>query len=96
MKNSIEVRLPGRDRLFVPLLVIMPRDRILFTPLDDVPLNLVRSPDWELDEENARCIHRWFNSQPQFLNCLEDRPTELILPSCIHPPVKGFADISAG
>jgi hypothetical protein len=45
MKNPVEVQLPGSNRLFILLLVITSRDQIPFTPLDDVPLDLVRSPD---------------------------------------------------
>jgi hypothetical protein len=95
-RTPSEVRLPGRDRLLILLLAITPRNRIPFIPLDDVPLDLVRGPDWELGEGIARRTHRRFNSPRQLLNRPEDGPTELIRSSSVHPPVKGFADVSAG
>ena len=45
MKNPVEVQSPSGDRLFVVFRVIMSGDHIPFTPLDDVPLDLVHSPD---------------------------------------------------
>ena len=45
MKNTVEIQSPGSDRLFIILRVIISGDHIPFTPLDDVPLDLVRSPD---------------------------------------------------
>ena len=44
MKDPIEVQPPGRDRLLIVLGVEESRDRISFTPLDDVPLDLGHSP----------------------------------------------------
>jgi len=44
-KNPVEVRPPVDNRLFIVLRVITSGDRIPFTPLDDVSLDLVRSPD---------------------------------------------------
>ena len=58
MPNFVEVQPPGSGRLFVVLRVITSRDHIPFTPLDDVPPDLVHSPDWELGEEIARHMHR--------------------------------------
>jgi len=43
MKNPVEVRPPTDDRFFIVLRVITSGDHIPFTPLDDVPLDLVRS-----------------------------------------------------
>ena len=43
-KNPVQVRPPSSDRLIVVLLVETSRDRISFTPLDDVPLDLGYSP----------------------------------------------------
>ena len=45
MKNLVEVQLPGGDRFLTALCVMTSRDRVPFTPLDDVPLDLVRGPD---------------------------------------------------
>ena len=45
MNNPVEVRPPGGDCLFIVLRVILSRDHIPFPPLDDVPLDLVHSPD---------------------------------------------------
>jgi len=45
MKNPVEVRPPVDDRLFIVLRVITSGDRVPFTPLDDVPLDLARSSD---------------------------------------------------
>jgi len=56
MKNPVEVQPPGGDRFFIVLRVITSRDRIPFPPLDDVPLDLFHSPDWEFDEEIARRV----------------------------------------
>ena len=47
MKNPVEVQLPGSDCLIVVLLVKMSRDRISFTALDDVLLDLGHSPATE-------------------------------------------------
>ena len=51
MPNFIEVQPPGSGRLFVVLRVITSGDRIPFTPLDYVPLDLVHSPDCGFGEE---------------------------------------------
>ena len=40
MNNPVEVQPPGGNRLIVVLLVETSRDRISFTPLDDVLLDL--------------------------------------------------------
>ena len=48
MQNSVEVRLPGSDHLFVILRVVTSRDHVPFTSPDDVPLDLAHSPDREL------------------------------------------------
>ena len=45
MENPIEVQLPGGGRFLIVLCVIKSGDRIPFTPLDDVPLDLVHNPD---------------------------------------------------
>ena len=45
IKNPDEVQPPGGDRLLVALRMVMSRDHILFTPLDDVSLDRVHSPD---------------------------------------------------
>ena len=96
MKNPVEVQPPSGDRLFVVLRVIMSGDHIPFTPLDDVPLDLVHSPDRELGEEITWRTDRWFNSPRQLLNRPEERSTELVRLSSIHSPIEGFADASAG
>ena len=44
MTNSVEVQPPGNDRLFIVLRMVESRNRIPFTPLDNVPLNLGYSP----------------------------------------------------
>jgi hypothetical protein len=44
VKNLDEVQPPGIDRVVVVLLVKTSRDRISFTPLHDVPLDLCYSP----------------------------------------------------
>ena len=44
MKNPVQVQPPSSDRLIVVLPVETSRDRISFTPLDDVPLDLGHSP----------------------------------------------------
>jgi len=95
-KNPVEVQLPGGDRLFVVLRVVTSRDRVPFSPLDDILLSLFHSPDRELGEEIARGTHRWPNSRRQFPNPPEDGPTELICPLSVYHPTEDFADISAG
>ena len=47
VENPVEAQLPGSDRFLIVLCVIKSRDRIPFTPLYDVPLDLVHSPDRE-------------------------------------------------
>ena len=56
MKNPVEVQPPGCDRFFIVLGAITSRDRIPFSPLDDVPLDLFHSPDWEFDGKIARRV----------------------------------------
>ena len=44
LKNSVQVQPPGSDRFSVRVLLVQkPRDWILFTPLDDVRLDLDHS-----------------------------------------------------
>ena len=50
-KNPVEVQSPGSDRFFIVLRVVTSRDHIPFTPLDDVPLDIIRSPDLEHGEK---------------------------------------------
>ena len=47
MKNPVQVQLPGTDCLAVALLAKMSRDRISFTALDNMPLDLGHSPTVE-------------------------------------------------
>ena len=96
MKNPAEVGPPTDGRFFIALRVITSGNRIPFTPLDDVSLDLVRSPDGQLDEEIAQHTHRWSNSRRQLVNRPEDGLAELICLSSVHPPTEGFADVSAG
>ena len=70
MKNPVEARPPGGDRLFLILRVVTSRDHIPFIPLDKILPDLVYSPVWELNEEMARRVHRQFNSQREFLDRL--------------------------
>ena len=42
--NPVEVQAPGGNHLFIVLHTVAPRDQILFVSLDDVPLDLIRSP----------------------------------------------------
>ena len=95
MKNLVEFQPPGGDRLFIVLRVVTSRDRIPRTPLDNIPLDLARSPGWKPSEKMIRRAHRWFNSQCQFLNRFEDGLTELIRSPYAHPPVKSFEDVGA-
>ena len=44
LKNLVQVHPPGGNRLFVFLRVEMPRDRIPFSPLDDLLLNICHDP----------------------------------------------------
>ena len=44
MKDPLEVRPPGGNRLFVVLRVEMSGNYVPFSPLDDVPMNLSRGP----------------------------------------------------
>ena len=95
MKNPVEVQLPGGDRLFIVLRVVTSRDRVPFASLDDVSLDLISNPDRELGEEIFRRTHRRFGSHRQFLNRLEDGPTELIRPLSVYPPIEDFANVRA-
>ena len=58
MENPIEVQPPGSDRLLLALCMVTSRDRIPFTPLDNVPLDLVHSPTIEssVNESHGVCI----------------------------------------
>ena len=56
MKNLVQVQPPGSDRLIVVLLVETSRDRISFTPLDDVPLDLGYSPAIESSVSKSPCL----------------------------------------
>ena len=47
VEDPIEVQPPGRNRPLIVLRVKKSRDRILFTPLDDAPLDLGHSPTIE-------------------------------------------------
>ena len=94
MKNSVKPQPPGSDHLVVVLCVIRLGDRILFTLLDDVPLELVRSPMIE-SLVNHTVYALWFNLHRQFLNRLEGGLSGLIPSSFACPPVKDFADDSA-
>ena len=96
MKDSVEVQPPGGDRRFIVLRVVTPRNHIAFTPLDDVPLDLTRSPDREVGEEIIWRTHRWPNSPCQPLNRPEDGQTGLVRLFSVHPRIKGFADVGAG
>jgi len=58
MKNSVEVQLPGDDRLFIVLRVVTSRDRVPFVSLDDMSLDLVFNPDREFGEEIVRHTDR--------------------------------------
>jgi hypothetical protein len=42
--NPVEIQSPGGDCLLITLRAEIPRDRTLFTPLDDVSLDLEHNP----------------------------------------------------
>ena len=44
MKDPIEVQPPGGNRFLIVFRVEKSRDRVPFTPLDDVPLDLGHGP----------------------------------------------------
>jgi len=48
MKVSVEVHSPFTDRLSIIVRVQEPSDNVLFAPLDDLPLDLGRSPAIEV------------------------------------------------
>ena len=96
VKNPVEVRPPGSNRLFIILRVEMPRDRVSLVPLDDVRLYLVHSPDRGLSEQILQRTHRWFNSRRQFFDGLEDRLAKLVRSPSVRPPVEDFANVNAG
>ena len=73
----------------------MSGDRIPFTPLDDVSLDLGHGPGRELGKKIVRRAHRWFDLHRQFLDRLEDGPIELIRLSSVHPLGENFADTGA-
>ena len=47
MKDSVEVQLPGSDRLFIVLRMEEPSDHISLTPLDDILLDFGHCPTIE-------------------------------------------------
>ena len=44
-EGPVEIQPPGGDHFLIFLRVIKSRDHVPFTPLDDVSLSLVHSPD---------------------------------------------------
>ena len=44
LKNLVQVHPPGSNRLFIFLRIEMPRDRIPFSPLGDILLNICHDP----------------------------------------------------
>jgi hypothetical protein len=68
MKDPVEVRPPGGDRLFVALRMEKSRDRISFTPLDDLPLDLCHSPAIETTVSKS-CTKSVFAGFTDVVNC---------------------------
>ena len=69
MKDPPEIRLPGSDRFLVALRVEKSRDRIPFTLLDDIPLNLrQRAMIKGIVDEAGRTDHCRFHSRGQLIN----------------------------
>lgn len=61
MKNSVEVRPPNDDGLFIVLRVELPRDPVPLTPFGDVPLDVGHSPvvGSTVSESLIRSIAGW-------------------------------------
>ena len=56
-KHIVEVQPPGGDRLLILLRVETPRNRVLFAPLDQLPLNICHRPAIEIIlVGDSRCI----------------------------------------
>ena len=56
-KDSVEIRPPGSDHLFIITRVIASRDRIPLALLNDVSLDLGDSPNRELSKEpHSACV----------------------------------------
>ena len=96
MDNPVQIRPPGSDRPIIALRVQTPRDRVSFTSLNDVSLDLGHGPVIESFEKITPRTYCWLNLHRQLRNCPEDGLTELIHLSSVHSPVKGFASIGAG
>jgi hypothetical protein len=67
MKNLVELQPPGSDRLVVTLLVEMSRDRVSFTPFDNVPLDLDHSS--VIESFVSSSLHIGVASLAHIVNC---------------------------
>jgi len=58
MNDPVELHPQGGNRLSIVLRMVTSRNRVPFTPLDNIPPGLVRSPDRKLGEEISQRAHR--------------------------------------
>jgi len=58
MKNPLQIQLPGSNLFIVAHSAEISKDRISFTPFDDVPLDLIHSPTIKssVSESHGVCI----------------------------------------
>ena len=95
LKNLIEVRPPGVDRLFITLRVETPRDHIPFAPLDQLPLDICHYPTikYILYQWTVRNACRRLDSRRQLVCRIVHGLTGLVRFLPIRLPVGCSADI---
>ena len=94
MEDPVEVQFPSRNRILIILRTKNLRGLIPPAPFDDISPDSCNSSGIESTiGGRSRNVDRGFNSRRQLAHCITYGLAELIQPSSIHPPVKGFADI---
>jgi hypothetical protein len=94
VKDPIEVLPPSSNHILVVLRAKESRDRISFSPLDDLPLDLGHGSAIETSGEGTiHQMHSLFNSRSQFPDGPKHGLTKFIQSLPIQPPVKGLTYI---
>jgi hypothetical protein len=97
-KDLFEARPPTGNRLFISPRAETPRDRIPFTPLDQVLMYFCHCPEIEmiLYQWAVRNACRWLYSQRQLIYRIIHGLAGLIWFLSFYLPVKRSTDIGAG
>ena len=97
MKDPIEVLSPSGNRILVILRVEESRDRISFTLLGDITLNLgYSSVNKTSDQWIVRRVRCLSDSRSKFSDGHKHGPVEIVQSPSIQPPVEGLTHIPAG